>query len=133
MKALPRIPAVKRPEDFWAFSKAGRKLADLHVEYENVEPYGVTFAEGDHRLINIDDPKISRRHARVIAQHGAWYVEDLGSSNGTSLNGELVTRAALPSRSVVTLYEGGGEITLQISSGGGETTIIAGGAGGPGS
>lgn len=75
--------------------------------------------------LHIDDPKISRRHARVIAQRGTWYVEDLGSSNGTSLNGELVKRAALPNRAVVTLYEGGGEITLQVDSSSGETTVFA--------
>jgi len=38
-KELPRIPAVKKAADFWAFSKAGRALADLHLNYETVEPY----------------------------------------------------------------------------------------------
>jgi len=51
-KELPRIPAVKSVNDFWAFSKAGRELGDLHVNYETVEPYMVTFEEGDHALIN---------------------------------------------------------------------------------
>jgi len=41
-KELPRIPAVKRAADFWAFSKAGRDLADLHLNYETVEPYPLT-------------------------------------------------------------------------------------------
>jgi predicted helicase len=41
-KELPRIPGVKRAVDFWAFSKAGRKLAALHVDYETVEPFPVT-------------------------------------------------------------------------------------------
>lgn len=36
MKMLPRIPKVK---DFWGFSKAGRDLAELHLNYETVEPY----------------------------------------------------------------------------------------------
>lgn len=38
MKMLPRIPKVK---DFWGFSKAGRELADLHLNYETVEPYAL--------------------------------------------------------------------------------------------
>ncbi|WP_219272825.1 type ISP restriction/modification enzyme [Pseudomonas sp. Xaverov 83] len=38
-KELPRIPAVKAAADFWAFSKAGRALADLHVDYETVAMY----------------------------------------------------------------------------------------------
>jgi predicted helicase len=37
-KMLPRIPLVDEPKDFWAFSKAGRKLADLHINYESVPP-----------------------------------------------------------------------------------------------
>lgn len=56
-KQLPRIPTVKQEQDFWAFSKAGRKLGDLHVNYETVEQYPVTIAEGDLRLANISDPK----------------------------------------------------------------------------
>lgn len=36
MKMLPRIPKVR---DFPGFSKAGRALADLHLNYETVEPY----------------------------------------------------------------------------------------------
>lgn len=41
-KELPRIPAVKKAEDFWAFSQAGRNLADIHLNYETVEPYPLT-------------------------------------------------------------------------------------------
>lgn len=50
-KALPRIPAVRTYADFVAFRDAGRRLGDLHVNFETVEPYMVTFKEGDHRLI----------------------------------------------------------------------------------
>jgi predicted helicase len=38
-KMLPRIPLVEDVRDFWKFSKAGRKLADLHINYEDVPPY----------------------------------------------------------------------------------------------
>ena len=41
-KELPRIPAVKKATDFWVFSKAGRALADLHLNYETVAPYPLT-------------------------------------------------------------------------------------------
>ena len=39
MKELPRIPRVATYEQFMAFAEAGRKLADLHVNFENVQPY----------------------------------------------------------------------------------------------
>jgi predicted helicase len=35
----PRIPLVELPKDFWAFSKAGRDLTELHINYETVKPY----------------------------------------------------------------------------------------------
>jgi len=38
-KELPRIPRVKKPEDFWSFSRAGRALGELHVGYERVPEY----------------------------------------------------------------------------------------------
>lgn len=67
-KQLPRIPAVKKVEDFWAFSEAGRKLGDLHVNYERVEPYPVTVAEGDLRLASIDGPESFYRVQKM--KHG---------------------------------------------------------------
>lgn len=39
-KSLPRLPLVEKADDFWAFSKAGRELANLHLNYEAIEPYG---------------------------------------------------------------------------------------------
>jgi predicted helicase len=45
-KELPRIPRVKSAADFWAFSKAGRALADLHLNYESVDMYPATL-DGD--------------------------------------------------------------------------------------
>jgi predicted helicase len=36
-KMLPRLPLAENEEDFWAFSKAGRKLAELHLNYEDQE------------------------------------------------------------------------------------------------
>lgn len=43
-KELPRIPRVKTFSDFKAFSDAGRKLADLHLNYEDAEKYPVKFS-----------------------------------------------------------------------------------------
>ncbi|TAE23105.1 MAG: helicase [Cytophagales bacterium] len=37
-KMLPRLPLVETVRDFWAFSKAGRQLAELHLNYETVAP-----------------------------------------------------------------------------------------------
>lgn len=43
--------------------------------------------------IAISDPEVSRRHARFVMKEGIVFVEDLGSTNGTFLNG---TRLSSP-------------------------------------
>ncbi|WP_407505267.1 DEAD/DEAH box helicase [Acinetobacter baumannii] len=56
-KELPRIPCVKKAEDFWAFSKAGRELAHWHLNYETVEPYKATLDTGStaYNQLTADD------------------------------------------------------------------------------
>ncbi|MDR1944474.1 MAG: FHA domain-containing protein [Synergistaceae bacterium] len=39
-----------------------------------------------------DDMTVSRRHARIDAIDGTWRIEDLGSMNGTWLNGKRLER-----------------------------------------
>jgi len=56
-KELPRIPCVSTSKSFWHFVDAGRKLGDLHVHYETVEPYPVTLKQGDLRLADIPNPE----------------------------------------------------------------------------
>jgi hypothetical protein len=38
--------------------------------------------------LDADDPeaKVSRRHARIVRRNGQYYIEDLGSTNGTFIN-----------------------------------------------
>ncbi|AIP27538.1 putative helicase [Burkholderia thailandensis E264] len=58
-KELPRIPCVKTPADFWAFSKAGRKLADLHINYETVAMYPLQI-EGGGLLLTDNDYRVEK-------------------------------------------------------------------------
>jgi predicted helicase len=46
-KMLPRLPLLENVKDFWAFSNAGRKLAELHLNYESVAPYPEAKITGD--------------------------------------------------------------------------------------
>jgi len=41
--------------------------------------------------IVFDDPNVSRRHAEISATGGGWVVKDLGSTNGTKVNGTIIT------------------------------------------
>ncbi len=54
-KMLPRLPLVDSPRDFWKFSKVGRALADLHINYESVEPYPDVEVVGQDALIKTDE------------------------------------------------------------------------------
>ncbi|MEI2638371.1 MAG: type ISP restriction/modification enzyme [Microthrixaceae bacterium] len=67
-KSLPRIPQVDNAEDFWGFSNAGRELAELHTDYEDVEPWpdlAYEYATGADK----DDPATYRvtkmKHPKV--------------------------------------------------------------------
>lgn len=46
-KMLPRLPLVDEPRDFWKFSKAGRELAELHINYESVPAYSKVKVRGE--------------------------------------------------------------------------------------
>jgi pSer/pThr/pTyr-binding forkhead associated (FHA) protein len=45
--------------------------------------------------LSLPDPKISRYHVQIVNVEGAWLLADLGSTNGTRLNGIHITRAGL--------------------------------------
>jgi predicted helicase len=54
-KELPRIPRVESAADFWSFCKAGRDLAELHINYETVSPYPVNYAGGSLLMDSFED------------------------------------------------------------------------------
>lgn len=62
----------------------------------------------------INDPEISRRHTRLFQQSGTYAVEDMGSTNGTSVNGQrLPGPALLQPGDVLTLGE---RVTLHFEA-----------------
>jgi pSer/pThr/pTyr-binding forkhead associated (FHA) protein len=50
----------------------------------------LVLGRGDHAEIRIEDPFASARHARIYEQGNVVVIEDLGSTNGTYLNEELL-------------------------------------------
>ncbi|HEX2697866.1 MAG TPA: FHA domain-containing protein [Anaerolineales bacterium] len=76
---------------------------------------GATFSlEGDQLVIGrdsssgvaINDAEVSRKHARLTFQGGKYVIEDLGSTNGTFVNGQrLASPTVLKSGDVVSLGE----------------------------
>ena len=54
---LPRIPKVK---EFQAFSDAGRRLSDLHLGYETVEPYPLDEQHGVSASYRVEKMKYAK-------------------------------------------------------------------------
>ena len=50
----------------------------------------ITIGRDEGVDVLIDNPSVSRQHARVRREGEAWVVEDLGSSNGTFMHGERI-------------------------------------------
>ena len=65
-KVLPRIPIVEKIDDFFSFSDIGRKLAILHLGYENQEPYEGVVVTGEE-LGNFHVDKM-----RFAGKRGTW-------------------------------------------------------------
>lgn len=63
-------------------------------ETYQVKPQTRIGRERDNDVILLD-PKASRYHALLAFESGQWTVSDLGSSNHTYLNGEIITEPAL--------------------------------------
>ncbi|MEY3123065.1 MAG: hypothetical protein RI993_1890 [Pseudomonadota bacterium] len=57
-KQLPRIPYVKTAADFWAFSQAGRDMAQLHLNYETVPLYTNALLSGSLKYLKVTEQKI---------------------------------------------------------------------------
>lgn len=62
--------------------------------------------------ITLDDPAVSRRHARITDDGGDYRIEDLGSTNGVRVNGESVTSSRLRDGDRVDL--GGVKVTFSL-------------------
>lgn len=60
----------------------------------SVPEEGLTFGrEGGDAQVQVADMGVSKRHAEVFCEGGAWFLKDLGSSNGTMLANERISDA----------------------------------------
>ena len=57
-----------------------------------LEPPSFVIGNASSADFSIDNPFVSRRHCRISYADGTFYLSDLGSKNGTSLNGVLLRR-----------------------------------------
>jgi predicted helicase len=61
-KMLPRLPLVEDVKDFWSFSKTGRQLAELHLNYESVPPFEGVKVEGeDSKFFKVEKMRFPKK------------------------------------------------------------------------
>jgi hypothetical protein len=53
--------------------------------------------------LRLDDPNVSRQHAVIERVGAAWYIVDLGSTNGIHISGERVARRALTDTDLIVI------------------------------
>ena len=63
----------------------------------------LTIGRGSGNDIMIDNPTISSTHARILREKDFIVLEDLGSTNGTFVNGEKIKKAVINSRDDITV------------------------------
>jgi pSer/pThr/pTyr-binding forkhead associated (FHA) protein len=72
-------------------------------EVVELPPDGIDIGNRKTAKLSIRDPWISWNHAKIVPEEGRFVIEDLGSSNGTWINGKKVTRQPLAPEEVIFL------------------------------
>lgn len=96
-------PPASRPgaESTQVLEEESREVATVHVLTGHGPGHPVRLPDGGvfGRLpaceVTLDDPSVSRRHARLKHGPEGWVIEDLGSTNGVKVNGDRVSERAL--------------------------------------
>jgi pSer/pThr/pTyr-binding forkhead associated (FHA) protein len=79
---------------------AARKIPgiNLNIQIDDQTPTQHYFSQSEillgrdsHCDLPLPDDTVSVRHARFSYHHGQWWLEDLGSTNGTRLNRDMVS------------------------------------------
>ena len=76
-----------QPLEERARSRAETALLVLGGKRMVVGPAGATLGRSRKCDIVVDDPNVSREHAEIRPRGGSWVLRDLGSTNGSSING----------------------------------------------
>ena len=87
MPGCPRPRA--EPTPLARRSAAARSNVGERADLENAP---VLIGRGSDAGIKLDDDYVSTRHARIAASGDQWFVEDLGSTNGTYIGTVRITQ-----------------------------------------
>jgi serine/threonine protein kinase/pSer/pThr/pTyr-binding forkhead associated (FHA) protein len=82
---------VPGPSDF-VLSATGGSLAGRRFL---LSPLGLRIGRGSDNHVIVDEPLVSRYHAEIVEREGVYGIRDLGSTNGTYVDGLRVFERAL--------------------------------------
>ena len=77
------------------------RRGQAHPQQIDLRQTVTTIGRGRDNHVTVEDSLVSRRHCQIRRQGGEFMLEDLGSTNGTFLNGQQVTRKRIHSNDVV--------------------------------
>lgn len=92
-RMMPR-PAVPRAPAQRLFGEASLTVGDTGTTY-SLSGDDVALGRGLENSIVLEDRRVSRSHARLVCNGGEWVVRDEGSTNGTFVNGHMVSQQGL--------------------------------------
>lgn len=78
----------------WRASRRGDRELLLGLDWTGEQCELVIGRHYDCDVV-LTDLSVSRRHARIVFRDGGWVLQDLASTNGTTVNGATVGRCAL--------------------------------------
>jgi pSer/pThr/pTyr-binding forkhead associated (FHA) protein len=96
MKVAASLGAVRGGEPLATGDElaVARLLLESGGERRELEVTGpITIGRSRTATVYLDDKTLSREHTRFYLDHGRAFVQDLGSKNGTYLNGTLLKKA----------------------------------------
>lgn len=96
-----------------AAAPAQRAVIETGQRRFALTPPTTVVGRGREADVQLDDPNISRRHAEFRFEGGQWTVNDLGSTNGTQVDGRAVD-GSVPLRSGDRVAVGNSELTFVL-------------------
>ena len=107
-----QLRAPDLPQGAGAKTGAGLVLLGARLQIVRLDAARTVIGRGEESTVQIDDPDASRAHAEVVREGDRYVLRDLGSTNGTFLDGRRVKDGSLCDGDVVRF---GGTLALFVA------------------